>query len=141
MPIYEAASIPMMSPSATNPPLTTTGSKVFNRCVFTDAPRVNLLLRIFTTNWASRIWQSCMMARPMARVLHRLLNDQFKGLGGTVVAFNAITPGESDYSAALADIASKKPQALFYGGYTAEAVVIVNQMKTGRSHGRHLLRR
>ena len=58
-----------------------------------------------------------------------MVNDQFKGLGGTVVAFNAITPGESDYSAALADIASKKPNAIFYGGYTAEAVVIVNQMK------------
>jgi branched-chain amino acid transport system substrate-binding protein len=29
----------------------------------------------------------------------------------------------------LADIASKKPQAIFFGGYVAEAVVIVNQMK------------
>ena len=37
IPIYEKASIPMMSPSATNPKLTTTGSKVFNRDVFTDA--------------------------------------------------------------------------------------------------------
>ena len=37
MPIYEKAGLPMMSPSATNPPLTQTGSKVFNRVVFTDA--------------------------------------------------------------------------------------------------------
>ena len=29
----------------------------------------------------------------------------------------------------LADIASKKPQAIFYGGYTAEAVILVNEMK------------
>ena len=27
----------MLSPSATNPPLTTLGSKVFNRIAFTDA--------------------------------------------------------------------------------------------------------
>ena len=36
MPIYEKAGIPMMSPSATNPDLTTKGSKVFNRNAFTD---------------------------------------------------------------------------------------------------------
>jgi len=39
------------------------------------------------------------------------------------------SPGrQSDYSAPLADIASKKTPALFFGGYTApKAVVIVNQ--------------
>ncbi len=59
----------------------------------------------------------------------QVVNDEFTALGGTVVAFQAITPGESDYSAVLADIASNAPQAIFYGGYTAEGVVIVNQMK------------
>ena len=41
--------------------------------------------------------------------LAQVTNDTFTELGGTVVAFQAITPGESDYSAVLADIASKKP--------------------------------
>jgi branched-chain amino acid transport system substrate-binding protein len=59
----------------------------------------------------------------------QVVNDQFTALGGTVVAFQAITPGESDYSAVLADVASKKPGAIFYGGYTAEAVVLVNELK------------
>src|SRR5512140_1093688 len=36
MPIYEKAGVPMLSPSATNPDLTTKGSKVFNRNAFTD---------------------------------------------------------------------------------------------------------
>ena len=61
--------------------------------------------------------------------LAQVTNDTFTGLGGTVVAAQAITPGKSDYSAVLADIASKKPEAIFFGGYTAEAVVVVNQMK------------
>ena len=46
-----------------------------------------------------------------------------------MVTFTAITPGQSDYSAPLADIASKKPGAIYFGGYTAEAVVLVNEMK------------
>lgn len=52
-----------------------------------------------------------------------------------MVAFQAITPGESDYTAVLADIASKKPEAIFYGGYTAEAVVLVNELKQSGLEG------
>ena len=129
MPIYEAANIPMMSPSATNPPLTTTGSKVFNRCVFTDAAQGKFAAAYLYNKLGIKNLAILHDGQAYGQGLAQVVNDQFKGLGGTVVAFNAITPGESDYSAALADIASKKPQALFFGGYTAEAVVIVNQMK------------
>ena len=129
IPIYEAAAIPMMSPSATNPALTTTGSKVFNRCVFTDAAQgafaAEYLYKKLKFTQLSIVHDGQAYGQGLAQVV----NDVFKGLGGTVVAFQAITPGESDYSAVLADIASKKPEALFFGGYTAEAVVIINQMK------------
>jgi branched-chain amino acid transport system substrate-binding protein len=129
MPIYEAANIPMMSPSATNPPLTTTGSKVFNRCVFTDAAQGKFAAEyLYNTLKVTKI---AIMhdGQAYGQGLAQVVNDEFTKLGGTVVAFHPITPGLSDYSADLADIASKGPQALFYGGYTAEAVVIVNQMK------------
>ena len=129
MPIYETANIPMMSPSATNPALTTTGSKVFNRAVFTDAAQGKFAAAYLFTKLGIKNLAILHDGQAYGQGLAQVVNDQFKGLGGTVVAFNAITPGESDYSAALADIASKKPNAIFYGGYTAEAVVIVNQMK------------
>jgi branched-chain amino acid transport system substrate-binding protein len=129
MPIYEAAGIPMMSPSATNPTLTQQGSKVFNRAVFTDAAQGK-----FAATYLYNILKITKLAimhdgQAYGQGLAQVVNDEFTKLGGTVVAFQAITPGESDYSAALADIASKKPEAVFYGGYTAEAVVVVNQMK------------
>ena len=47
IPIYEKAGLPMMSPSATNPDLTKSGSKVFNRLVFTG-PRSRASLRLNT---------------------------------------------------------------------------------------------
>jgi len=129
IPIYEAANIPMMSPSATNPPLTQSGSKVFNRCVFTDAAQ-GKYAATFLYN-TLKITKLAVMhdGQAYGQGLAQVVNDEFTKLGGTVVAFQAITPAESDYSAALADVASKSPQAIFYGGYTAEAVVIVNQMK------------
>ena len=135
MPIYEAANIPMMSPSATNPPLTTSGSKVFNRCVFTDAAQGKYAAAYLYNKLGIKNLAILHDGQAYGQGLAQVVNDQFKGLGGTVVAFNAITPSESDYSAALADIASKKPQALFYGGYTAEGVVIVNQMKQAGLQG------
>jgi len=129
IPIYEKAGLPMMSPSATNPDLTKSGSKVFNRLVFTDAFQGKAAAEYLFNNL--KVTQLAIMhdGQAYGQGLAQVTNDTFKQLGGTVVAFQAITPGESDYSAVLADIASKKPQAIFYGGYVAEAVVIVNQMK------------
>ena len=62
--------------------------------------------------------------------LAQVVNDEFTKLGGTVTDFQAITPGESDYSAPLAAIAANSPEALYYGGYVAEGVVLVNGMKS-----------
>ena len=129
IPIYEAANIPMMSPSATNPALTTTGSKVFNRDVFTDAAQGKFAAAYLFKKLNVKNLAIMHDGQAYGQGLAQVVKDQFTSLGGTVVAFTAITPGQSDYSAPLADIASKKPDALFYGGYTAEAVIIVNQMK------------
>jgi branched-chain amino acid transport system substrate-binding protein len=135
MPIYEAASIPMMSPSATNPPLTTTGSKVFNRCVFTDAAQGKFAAEYLYNKLKFTKLAVVHDGQSYGQGLAQVVNDEFTALGGTVVAFEAITPGESDYSSVLADIDSKDPEGLFFGGYTAEGVVIVNQMKQAGLEG------
>jgi branched-chain amino acid transport system substrate-binding protein len=129
IPIYEAANIPMMSPSATNPALTQSGSKVFNRDVFTDAAQGKFASEYLFNKLGIKNLAIMHDGQAYGQGLAQVVNDQFTALGGTVVAFTAITPGQSDYSAPLADIASKKPEAIFYGGYTAEAVILVNEMK------------
>jgi branched-chain amino acid transport system substrate-binding protein len=130
IPIYEAAGIPMMSPSATNPPLTTTGSAVFNRLVFTDAAQGKFAAAYLYNVLKVKNLAIMHDGQTYGQGLAEVVNTEFTALGGTVVAVQAITPSESDYSAPLADIASKSPDALYYGGYVAEAVVIVNQMET-----------
>ena len=106
IPIYEKAGLPMMSPSATNPDLTKSGSKVFNRLVFTDAFQGKSAGQyLFNTLKFTKL---AIMhdGQAYGQGLAQVVNDTFTQLGGTVVAFQAITPGESDYSAVLADIAS-----------------------------------
>jgi branched-chain amino acid transport system substrate-binding protein len=129
IPIYEKAGLPMMSPSATRADLTTLGSKVFNRLVFTDAQQGKFAAQYLYTKLGITKLAIMHDGQAYGQGLAEEVQKDFTADGGTVVAFQAITPGESDYSAPLADIASKGPQAIFYGGYTAEGVIIVNQMK------------
>jgi branched-chain amino acid transport system substrate-binding protein len=129
IPIYEAASLPMMSPSATNPALTQSGSRVFNRCTWTDVSQGQFAAAYLYTKLNVRNLAIMHDGQAYGQGLAQVVRDQFTALGGRVVAFQAIPPGKVDYSAVLADIAISKPQALFFGGYSPEAVVIVNQMK------------
>jgi len=135
MPIYEAAGIPMMSPSATNPPLTQSGSTVFNRCVFTDAAQGKFAAEYLYNKLGIKKLAIIHDGQAYGQGLAQVVNDEFTALGGTVVAFQPITPGVSDYTTELAVIASKAPEALFFGGYTGEAVVVVNEMKQSGLEG------
>ncbi len=71
----------------------------------------------------------------MVRVWLNLVQSDFEALGGTVVAFEAITPGEVDYSAPLSSIAGTAPDAVYFGGYAAEQIVMANQWKQAGLEG------
>lgn len=128
MPIYEKAGIPMLSPSATNPDLTAQGSTVFNRNAFTDLEQANGAAEYIYNVLGVRKLAAIHDGGDYGQALAKAVNDKFVALGGESVAFEAITPGESDYSAVLAAIAAKAPEILYFGGYNAEASVLVNQM-------------
>lgn len=128
IPIYEGKGIPMMSPSATNPALTQKGSKVFNRVAFTDAVQGKFAAEYLYNKLGIRKLAVMHDGQAYGQGLAEVVRDEFTALGGEVVAFEAITPNEADYSAPLAAIAAGGPEALYYGGYVQEAVVLVNQM-------------
>ena len=128
IPIYEKAGIPMLSPSATNPPLTQKGSKVFNRVAFTNSAQGKFAAEYLYNKLGFKQIAVMHDGQAYGQGLAEVVANHFKELGGEVVATQAITPGETDYSAPLSAIADKKPQALYYGGYVQDAVVLVNQM-------------
>ena len=135
MPAYEKASIPMMSPSATNPPLTEKGSKVFNRVAFTDAAQGKFAAEyIFNTLGIKKI-ATMHDGTAYGQGLADVVAARFKELGGEIVATEAITPGENDYSAPLSAVAAKSPELVYFGGYVGEAVVMANQWKQSGLEG------
>lgn len=129
MPIYEKAGIPMLSPSATNPDLTKSGSKVFNRNTFSDAAQTDGAAAFLFTTLGKKNLAILHDGTDYGQALAQGVQAAFEALGGTVVSSDAITPGEADYSAALANVASKSPDALYFGGYVGEGAVLANQMK------------
>ncbi len=129
MPIYEKAGLVMLSGSATNPDLTKKGSPVFNRGVFTDAVQGKFAAAYIHDTL--KLTKVAIMhdGTTYGQGLAQVVNDELTTMGTTPLAFQAVTPGESDYSSVLAGLASKSPEIIFYGGYAAEAIVIINQMK------------
>ena len=127
IPIYEKAGIPMMSPSATNPLLTALGSSVFNRLAFTDAAQgasaADLLFNFLGITKVALMHDGSGYGQGLADEVQA----NFEAFGGEVVAYEAIVPGEADYVAPLSAVAAAEPEAVYFGGYAADAIVMVNQ--------------
>ncbi len=128
MPIYEKYGLPMLSPSATNPPLTQSGSKVFNRIAFTDATQGQFAAAYLYNKLSIKDLAILHDGSAYGKGLAEVVQTEFAKLGGNVTSFDAITPGEADYTAVLSKAAANKPQALYFGGYIGDAVVLANQM-------------
>jgi len=130
MPIYEEVGIPMLSPSATNPDLTRQGSRVFNRVPFTDEAQGVAAAEYMYEELGFRKVAFLHDGQDYGKGLAEIAAETFESLGGEVVELMGITPGEADYTPVLSTIAAQSPDALYFGGYTQEGVVLTNNMKT-----------
>jgi branched-chain amino acid transport system substrate-binding protein len=128
MPIYEEAMYPMMSPSATLPSLTESGSAVFNRLCFTDAIQAKFAAMMLANDLGVTKLAVLHDGSSYGKGLADEVKAQFEAeTGMEAVAYEAVTPGESDYSAVLAAVAAAGPEAVYFGGYSAEGIVMANQ--------------
>jgi len=127
MVIYAGKNIPMVSPSATRIDLTQGGNPVFNRVVGSDAVQGELAANYIFNEMGVKQLALIHDGGAYGQGLAERAQSVYEELGGEVVAFEAITVGEKDFTPVLTKIAALKPGAIFFGGYTAEAAVLVNQ--------------
>jgi branched-chain amino acid transport system substrate-binding protein len=128
IPFYEEAGIPMLSPSATTPDLTRRGSKVFNRIVFTDAIQAEDAADYLYSSLGIRNLAVLHDGESYGQALAELTAENFEGLGGDVVDMRSILPGREDYLPTLNAIATSRPEAIYFGGYDTDAIVLINGM-------------
>ena len=135
IPIYEEAGIVMMSPSATTPDLTRRGSEIFNRVAFHDEMQADFAAKYIYNNLGIRKMAIMHDGGAYGQNLATMTGDFFEDLGGTMVGSEAITPGETDFSAPLAAIAALGPELIYFGGYDSDGAVLVSQMAAAGLEG------
>lgn len=132
--IYREAGIIVISPSATNPPLTRSGDYPnFYRTIAPDDKQGQLAAGFVAERLGAR----------QVAILHDK-GDYGKGFAdfaraaleaagpARVVLFEGITPGAMDYSAVIQKVRHVGADAVIYGGYHPEASKLVAQMKKKR---------
>lgn len=126
-PIFEAAGIPTITPSATRPSLSTKGWKVFHRAVANDEAQGpaagNYIKSVLKAQKAFVVDDQSAYGAGLA--------DQVKKvLGSTVVATDKVGADgkQTDFSATVTKIKSSGATAVFYGGYYQNAGLIKKQL-------------
>jgi len=127
MPIYAGKFIPMMGASDTRVDLSQQKNPAFNRLVSTDKFQGDLGATFLSKNLGAKNVAIIHDGTAYGQALAQGVSDDLKAANVNVVAFEAINPGETDYSAVLTKIAALKPDAIYFGGYQPEAAVMAGQ--------------
>jgi branched-chain amino acid transport system substrate-binding protein len=131
---YKDAGIIAISPSATNPPLTQSGSYPnFYRTIASDDAQarleVDFALDVLKVRKIAVIHDKGDYGKGLAEFARKFLEESGRA---EVVLYEGVTPGAVDYSAVVQKIRRKKAEAVIFGGYHPEASTIVRQMRKKR---------
>lgn len=128
-PICQAAGVPMISPSSTNPRVTEVGDFIFRMC-FIDPFQGTVMARFASQNLGLKKVAILEDVKSDYSVgLAKFFTDSFKGMGGTIAAEQAYTAGDQDFSAQLTAIKAKHPDAIFIPGYYTEVGLIARKAR------------
>lgn len=129
IPILSEARIPFVSPSATNPNVTSADCDVCNRVALSDALQglvdATYVRETLGLDTVAVMHDNSDYGKGLAEVFQAAFEEQ----GGTVTNFEGVQVGDTDFRAALAKIGANEPQLIFFGGYSTEAGLIAQQMK------------
>jgi len=128
--VYAEAGILMISPSSTNPTLTEQGfTNVFRVCG-RDSLQGIMAGDYLAERWGDQdiaiVHDGQAYGKGIAEVALRRLNDR----GVTEILFQAIKPGQADYAELVETLQAEGIDAVYFGGYTSEAGLIVRQARS-----------
>lgn len=128
-PVCQAAKVPMISPSSTNPKVTETGDFIFRVC-FID-PFQGPVMSKFARN-TLKVTDVAILTDVKSDYsvgLAKFFKEDFVANGGRIVDEKSYAASDTDFSAQLTAIRAKNPQAIFVPGYYTEAALIAKQAR------------
>ncbi len=128
VPILQEARIPFVSPSATNPDITSPDCDVCNRVALSDALQgatdADFVMSDLGFTKVAVVHDNSDYGKGLAEIFQSNVTD----MGGEVSSFEGVQVGDTDFRAMLARVGADGPQAVFFGGYSTEAGLIAQQM-------------
>jgi branched-chain amino acid transport system substrate-binding protein len=135
-PIFAEVGVPTITPSATNPTLADNGWDTFHRALGNDATQGPAAARyIKDTLKASSIF----VIDDASEYGAGLAGIVKKDLGGAVKGSDTIQQKQTDFSATVTKVTDAKPDAVFFGGYYAEATILIGQLRNGGYEGKFVV--
>ncbi len=128
-PICQAASVPMITPSSTNPKVTELGDYIFRVC-YID-PFQGEVIAKFARN-SLKLTRAAVLRdqkNDYSVGLANYFEDAFKRMGGTIVSDESYSEGDQDFRAQLTVIRTKNPQFIMVPGYYTEVGLIARQAR------------
>lgn len=128
-PRAQAAKVPLISPSSTDPAVTRTGDFIFRVC-FIDAFQGEVMARFATNELKAR--KAAIMVdfnNPYSRGLSEFFENSFKELGGEIVSKQSYAQGDPDYKGQLSTLAAAEPDVIYVPGYYGDVGLIVKQAR------------
>jgi branched-chain amino acid transport system substrate-binding protein len=127
--IAQQYKIPMVSPSSTNPKVTQVGDYVFRVC-FIDPFQGAVMARFAINNL--KLKRAAVFRDIKADYSVGLANfflEEYKKMGGEVVADVSYASGDMDFKSQLTSIKGKNPDVLFVPGYYTEVGLVARQAR------------
>ncbi len=128
-PICQADKIPMLTPSSTNPKVTTIGNYIF-RTSFTDKDvGENIARYVFQEMHLTRAAILTDVKTDYSTGLTATIEKTFTSLGGQIIAHASYSNGDSDFRSQLTAIKQANPQVIFLPGYYTDVGQIAIQAR------------
>lgn len=128
-PILDQGGIPNISASATNPLLSQNGWKTFHRVLANDdvqGPGVgDFMVKTLAAKNVAVIDDQSEYGKGLADVVATTVKKD----GAQIAVRDVIDPKSDDYSATVNKVKAAAPDAVFYGGYYAEAAKFLKQLR------------
>ena len=130
-PICQENSVPMVSPSSTNPKVTKIGDMIFRVC-FIDPFQGSVCAKFAREHEGLTASKAAILtdqASPYSVGLQEEFEKAFVAMGGTVVTKQTYQAGDQDFSAQLTSIRGSEPDVVFIPGYYTDAGNIALQAR------------
>ena len=131
-PIFSEGGLPTITPSATNPTLADNDWDTFHRILGNDATQGPAAATYISDTIGSSSVFVMDDASEYGAGLAEIVADQ---LGDSVIDTDTIQAGQTDFAASVTKIKSSGADTLFFGGYYAEAALIISQLRDGGWEG------